>query len=176
MTLHPRDEPFGGTIQHGVLLQRRAVTARRDSGLRIMRGDPVRPHGRRGRRADVCCQWRVVASCRSDSIYVSDSGAQRLTLLPPRTHTELTPVPPSTLVPRGCTYDGPARPHERRWAARGWRAGCQGRVASAIAAAHSNWISYTHLKKTTVYKPPPHKKEEKRRRLLALIVCTNRLR
>jgi hypothetical protein len=43
MTHHPRDEPFGGASQHGVLLRRRAVTARQRAthhGAAVLRGDP----------------------------------------------------------------------------------------------------------------------------------------
>jgi hypothetical protein len=67
MTPHPRDEPFGRTSQHGVLLRAAkggdAAIAGYAFGMDVLRGDPARPHERGGRRAAACCQgWVVSAS------------------------------------------------------------------------------------------------------------------
>jgi hypothetical protein len=74
---HPRDEPFGRTSQHGVLLRRWAVTPRQrathhgTAGVwckpllkspKALRSGPARPHERRGRRAAACYQGRVVSA------------------------------------------------------------------------------------------------------------------
>jgi hypothetical protein len=64
MTPHPRDGPSGGASQHGVLLRRRAVTARQRAthhGTAVLRGDPVRPREWRSLRAAAGYQgWGAV--------------------------------------------------------------------------------------------------------------------